>query len=291
MRQSLLTYSYILLLSLTTSLTTYASDDDDDDNDRSRRSEAFQASDTVADTVTALSEFLSREGFDIILTVDHAASAARVGLELAPTQVIFARQPRKIERRLLRRSDTIGIDLPLKFLVFENEGEIQVDINAIGYLIDRHDLPLRDRLLRFVDRKIKSVADAPEGLVTIASEQTLAVSVETLISTISAIPAFRIPLVLDYSARNGEDDENAGPVLVVIANANVGTGLMQANQRMGIDLPQKFLFWQDDQGNVNITYNDPLFLAERHDVQGVDARLQAISNALANFASIAAGTN
>ena len=32
---------------------------------------------------------------------------------------------------------------------------------------------------------------------------------------------------------------------------------MAADQRIGIDLPQKFLIWEKSTGEVFITYNDP----------------------------------
>jgi len=259
------------------------------------RSANFLIGETVAETVTQLQDFLQQQGFEISLTVDHASSAAAVGLELAPTQVIFARLPRRIERRLLQRSPTIGIDLPLKFLVYENDGEVLINVNAMGYLIDRHDIQQADQLLRSIDRSIKRVADAPEGLITVQSQQDFYNTVETIRNIFLGIPAFNIPIIIDYSLnekRKGRDDDNRkqrGPVLITFANPNAGTPLMQANQRIGIDLPQKFLVWQDREGNVNITYNDPIFLGERHDVQGIDNRLQGVANALENFALIGAG--
>ena len=66
---------------------------------------------------------------------------------------------------------------------------------------------------------------------------------------------------------------------------------MQEDQSIGIDLPQKFLVWEDRDGNVNITYNDPFFIAERHNIYGQDARLDVIAGALHNFALIGAGSD
>ena len=74
-----------------------------------------------------------------------------------------------------------------------------------------------------------------------------------------------------------------------LVTPSVGTPLMQEQQSIGIDLPQKFLVWEDDSGNVNITYNDPFALAKRHSIEGQDARLENISNALHNFARMGAG--
>ena len=62
---------------------------------------------------------------------------------------------------------------------------------------------------------------------------------------------------------------------------------MQSTQEIALDLPQKFLIWEDRDGVVYITYNDPFFIAKRHNLTGHDMRLENISNALANF--VAAG--
>jgi hypothetical protein len=39
---------------------------------------------------------------------------------------------------------------------------------------------------------------------------------------------------------------------------------MQAYQRAGIDLPLKALVWEDGDGTVWLTYNDPAWVARRH---------------------------
>jgi len=41
---------------------------------------------------------------------------------------------------------------------------------------------------------------------------------------------------------------------------------MQAAPSVAIDLPLKALFWQDAEGKVWLTYNDPLYLQQRHNV-------------------------
>lgn len=253
---------------------------------------------TVPETVNNITQHLQAQGFEVVLTVDHAAAAASVGLDLAPTQVLFARAPRLVERRLLSRSTTTGIDMPLKFLVFENDGEIEITANHVGYLLDRHSIRSSDLLLYLLDGSIESVTAAPNGLITVPSSQSRALTVQSLVDAISANPAFRIPLVLDYAAeeRGGERGRRRHPAganatLIAFGNPNVGTPLMQADQRIGIDLPLKFLVWETADGSVNITYNDPFFLAERHNIQDQAARLSAMSNALANFAQAGAGSN
>jgi len=241
---------------------------------------------SVDEAVVEIQRALKKQGYTIPLVVNHAAAAASVGLTLRPTQVIFARQPKRLERRMLHRSDTLAIDLPIKVLVFEDEsGTIQIRDNAIGYLIDRHQAWLFDPLWYKARKATAGFSDTDQGLVSVVSDLSVEETVSALQEAISANPAFRIPLVVNFCNQRWE----GCPQLVVFGNPNAGTPLMQANQAIGIDLPQKFLVSHNDEGEVIITYNDPIFFAKRHNIQGQDARLSAIANALANFANQGAG--
>jgi uncharacterized protein (DUF302 family) len=56
--------------------------------------------------------------------------------------------------------------------------------------------------------------------------------------------------------------------VLIFGNAKGGTPLMQAAQTMGIDLPLKALVWQDEAGDTFLSYNDPGWLAKRHNLGG-----------------------
>ena len=75
--------------------------------------------------------------------------------------------------------------------------------------------------------------------------------------------------------------------LVIFGNPKVGAPLMQCGQTIGIDLPQKALIWQDENGQVWLTYNDPRYLAKRHGIDGCQLVLDKVQNALKNFAKAA----
>jgi len=75
--------------------------------------------------------------------------------------------------------------------------------------------------------------------------------------------------------------------LVVFGNPNLGTPLMQSAQTLGIDLPQKMLVYENADGEVNVAYNDPAFLAARHGVEGNADVLTTITNALNNLSEVA----
>jgi uncharacterized protein (DUF302 family) len=67
--------------------------------------------------------------------------------------------------------------------------------------------------------------------------------------------------------------------LLIFGSPKSGTPLMVAAPRLAIDLPLKALAWQDEQGQVWLSYNSPEYLRERH---GFPAEL------LKNIAGIAA---
>src|ERR1700755_14165 len=54
--------------------------------------------------------------------------------------------------------------------------------------------------------------------------------------------------------------------LVIFGNPKGGTALMQDRQSSAIDLPLKALIWEDADGKAWFTYNDPAWIAERHDL-------------------------
>jgi uncharacterized protein (DUF302 family) len=75
--------------------------------------------------------------------------------------------------------------------------------------------------------------------------------------------------------------------LIIFGNPKVGTPLMQCAQSVAIDLPQKALIWQDAQGQVWLSYNDPNYLVERHQITGCGDVVIKVGKALGNFAKSA----
>jgi uncharacterized protein (DUF302 family) len=75
----------------------------------------------VPDTIDRLASTVKSRGMIVFARVDHAANAAHVGMELRPTQLLIfgnavAGTP------LMQDRQTVGIDLPLKALAWEDPG-------------------------------------------------------------------------------------------------------------------------------------------------------------------------
>ncbi len=77
--------------------------------------------------------------------------------------------------------------------------------------------------------------------------------------------------------------------LLIFGNPNVGTPLMQCNQTVAIDLPQKALIWQDEADQVWLAYNDPNYLLTRHDLTECEPIIERITGVLNELATAATG--
>jgi len=73
--------------------------------------------------------------------------------------------------------------------------------------------------------------------------------------------------------------------VIIFGNPRGGTPLMQATQTIGIDLPLKALVWLDAAGQTGLSYNNPDWLAKRHEASGAERTLAAMSLALRDIAA------
>lgn len=74
--------------------------------------------------------------------------------------------------------------------------------------------------------------------------------------------------------------------LLIFGNPQGGTPLMECAQSAGIDLPLKALVWEDANQQVWLGYNDPVYLAKRHQVPTC-AAADGLAKALAGLTDAA----
>jgi uncharacterized protein (DUF302 family) len=123
------------------------------------------------------------------------------------------------------------------------------------------------------------------GLVTTESADSFAATVARITSTIESNPNLTLITTVDHAANAESVGKELPPTtLVIFGNPALGTPLMQRERTIGIDLPQKMLIWQEDQ-TVNVTYNDPFYLADRHGITDAEKILTKIATALQKIAT------
>jgi uncharacterized protein (DUF302 family) len=91
------------------------------------------------ETMKRLEAEVKAKGFTVFAHVDHAAGAAAVGMLLRPTDLLIFGAAKG--GTLMQLGQTIGIDLPLKALVWQDEaGTTWLSYNDPAYLAQRHRL-------------------------------------------------------------------------------------------------------------------------------------------------------
>jgi uncharacterized protein (DUF302 family) len=92
------------------------------------------------DTMDRLEAAVKAKGLTVFARIDHAAGAAAVGLSLRPTEVLIFGNA-KGGTPLMEATQSIGIDLPLKALVWQDgSGNTWLSYNDPGWLANRHGL-------------------------------------------------------------------------------------------------------------------------------------------------------
>jgi uncharacterized protein (DUF302 family) len=92
------------------------------------------------DTMNQLEAEVKARGMTVFARIDHAAGAAGAGRSLRPTEpLIFGNA--KAGTPLIQSVQAIGIDLPLKALVWQDaSGDTWLSYNDAAWLAQRHGL-------------------------------------------------------------------------------------------------------------------------------------------------------
>jgi uncharacterized protein (DUF302 family) len=117
------------------------------------------------ETMERLEAEVRARGITVFAHVDHAAGAAQAGMPLRPTDLLIFGAA-KSGTPLMQATQTIGIDLPLKALVWQDEaGATYLSYNDPAYLAHRFG----------IDQSTKPVVEALSGaLKAIATKATTA---------------------------------------------------------------------------------------------------------------------
>ena len=125
---------------------------------------------------------------------------------------------------------------------------------------------------------------AADGLVSVKSPHSVKDTATRLESTIKH-KGLNLFARIDHAAGAAKIGKTLRPTEVFIfGNPQGGTPLMECAQSAGIDLPLKALVWEDAAGQVWFGYNDPAYLAKRHEASNCPV-VENLSKALSGISS------
>lgn len=130
------------------------------------------------------------------------------------------------------------------------------------------------------------------GIIEVAGpDTTVPAAVERLTAAIEANPKLRLVATVDHAAGAESVGQTLPPTVeLMFGNPAMGTPLMTIARSAAIDLPQKMVITQGDDG-VRVLFNDPQYLAARHGIAEDTPQLAAARTALDALAATAAGVD
>jgi uncharacterized protein (DUF302 family) len=94
---------------------------------------------SVADTVSVLTGLISAKGMKLFAVIDQSAEARDAGLSLRETTLVIFGSP-AAGTPVMAAAPLAALDLPLKVLVWADEGQTKVSYYAPASLAARHHL-------------------------------------------------------------------------------------------------------------------------------------------------------
>lgn len=129
-----------------------------------------------------------------------------------------------------------------------------------------------------------------DGLVTVQSQFSVPVTIDRLAAA-AADAGLLVFARIDHADGAHKAGLELRPTeLLIYGHPTGGTPLMAERQQAGIDLPFKALAWEDEDGQVWLSWNDPHWLAARHQLGSAsEAAVAAMSAGAQRLAGIVTG--
>lgn len=113
----------------------------------------------VGETINRLEKTLKEKGMTIFTKIDHSKNS---GGKIPGNSLLIFGNP-AIGSQLMAASQSIGIDLPMKALVYEEKGKVWISYNDPKYLADRHSISDKTEVLNKMSTALKKVTDTATG--------------------------------------------------------------------------------------------------------------------------------
>jgi len=221
-----------------------------------------------------------------IAEIDHSRLAQQAGSIMPPARVLIFSNS-QLESELIAQNPLVALDLPLRVLAFEDTADASRKIiyNSFDYLVSRYDLDESSSALREQYNESVNVAldglpsdvvsafsndvMSPDGIVTIESPYGYEETIERVNTAIDEQDDTMHFGTVDFQARARASGVEVGAAYLILFGGPAPGGKAMANApTLGLDgFCQKFLIWEDDSGQVRLSFNDLLALAERQEVK------------------------
>ncbi|WP_321779184.1 DUF302 domain-containing protein [Sulfurimonas sp.] len=97
-----------------------------------------QSNCSVDKTVKNIKKIVKKKGLSVFATINHKGNAKMVGMKLRASKMVIFGNP-KLGTALMKQDMRVGLDLPLRILVFKDKnGKVQMAYRDGSWLADKH---------------------------------------------------------------------------------------------------------------------------------------------------------
>lgn len=222
-----------------------------------------------------------------VVDIDHSRLGQQAGSPMPPARVLIFSDP-QLESELIKHNPLVALDLPLRVLAFEDghDNASKIIYNSFDYLISRYQLDpdpsseLRVKYTADMSAAIKGIAAkalasfssdtmSPDGVITIESPYGYEETIERVNAAINAQSDTMHFGTVDFQANARKLGLQIAPsYLILFGGPGPGGKAMVEAPTLGLDgFCQKLLIWEDSSGQIKLSFNDLLALAERQGVK------------------------
>ena len=209
---------------------------------------------------------------------EHHEMASSKGLALDQTHAIFFGNP-KLGTPLIQKDQLIALDLPQKIVTFDLERNSYVYRLSTSYLSKRYEVSFDNlsSMTKALDKLSQKIANnenrqmenpdikVHQGIIIQKSNKSFNQAIKAIRTKIKELGSVKIMAELDHQKNANSVDMQLRPTHVIMfGNPEVGIPLIQKNRSLAVELPMKFLIYKDENGDVQIAFNDMEFLLERY---------------------------
>ncbi len=118
-----------------------------------------QSPHSVSKTIDRLQAALESKGITIVVRWKHSDKAAGAGIEMRPTELLVFGNP-KLGSHLMTSQQSVGIDLPMKALAWEDaNGQVWLAYNDPAYIAKRHGITDRPKIVAKMTKALNGMTN------------------------------------------------------------------------------------------------------------------------------------
>ena len=113
---------------------------------------------SYAETLAALEKAIAAAGNTTFAVIDQSAAAAGVGMTLRPTTLVLFGNPQG-GTPLMDAFPLVALELPLKLLVWEENGSVSVAYPSMSEIAKRYNVTGMDERIAAMDRALDALTN------------------------------------------------------------------------------------------------------------------------------------